>query len=289
MRGPISARWLPAVLVALVLPLGATGCVENDQSVIITGSFALDDEDCTVPTSGGTGRARGVFDIGLASSLNDGYIMAVRVQNQLPPTAMGGMMGMMGGQGAMPVEMNHIQLVGFEVDLIPDPDQPITAQLPAGVPGVTRLTIPYAGGLITAGGGTVTGPIEVFNSNAASILLSSRAVKGGASTVGEPYQTVTVRLRARTLRSGSIINSSWFEFPISICAFCLARKAGEPGISGYNPGSGSLFECPEAMMLEEAGLISSCLPQQDSSSTCCLKDRQILCGLTIPHKAMSEM
>ena len=34
MMGPRSARWLPAALVALVLPLGAAGCVENDQSFV---------------------------------------------------------------------------------------------------------------------------------------------------------------------------------------------------------------------------------------------------------------
>jgi hypothetical protein len=283
MKGLSLTRWLPAVLVALALPLGA-GCVENDQSIVITGNFILDD-DCLVPTSGGMVRPRGRFDIGLASTLNTGYIMVPRVLNQLP-SSLGGGGGMgMGGPGMTPIEANHVQLTGFDVDLIADPGQPITNQLPPGVIGLTKLFIPYAGGLVTANGGTATGAIEVFNSNAASVLLNSRAVKGGSSTVSEPYQTVTVRLRAQVTRAGGVLYSDWMQMPIELCAFCLANKAGEPGVSGYNPGTGSLFECPDGTTLEEASLASSCLPQQDSVTTCCIKERQVLCGLQIPHKA----
>jgi hypothetical protein len=283
MKGLSPARWLKASLLALALPLGGAGCVENDQSLVIVGNFALDDE-CMAPVSGGKVVPRSIFDIGLASSLNFGYVMAPRVQNQLPSSLGMAMMGM-GLPGSTPVEANNIQLVGFEVDIIPDPGQPISSQLQTGVPGLTKLSIPYAGGLITVGGGTSTGPLEVINSNAASVLLSSRAVKGGPSTVSEPYQTLTVRIRARGLRAGGIIFSNWLEQPVEICAFCLVNKPGEPGVSGYNPGTASLFECPDGTTLEEATLSSSCLPQQDSITTCCIKERQVLCGLQIPHKA----
>jgi hypothetical protein len=277
-------RWLKASLLALALPLGAAGCVENDQSLVIVGNIALG-SDCMVQTSGGITRPRGVLDIGLASSLNTGYIMSPRVLNQLPSSVGMAMMTMGNLPGAIPVEANNLQLVGFEVDIIPDPDQPITSQLQPGIPGLTKLSIPYAGGLLTFGGGSFTGTVEVINSNAASVLLSSRAVKGGPSTVSEPYQTLTVRIRARALRAGGIIFSNWLEQPIEVCAFCLANKPGEPGVSGYNPGTGSLFECPDGTTLDEEVLATSCLPQQDTVTTCCIKERQVLCGLQIPHKS----
>lgn len=282
MKGPSLARWLPGA--ALALPLLAAGCVENDQSIVITGNYALE-STCLPPTMGGVARGRGRFDIGIASSLNIGYIMVPRVQNMLPSSVGMSSSSGMGVPGMTPVEANNVQLVGFEVDLNADPGQPIANQLPAGVPGLTKLTIPYAGGLIEKGGGTFTGTVEVFNSNAASTLLASRSVSGGPSTVGSPYQTVTARVRARVLRAGGIIYSNWLELPIEVCAYCLASKPGEGGVSAYNAGTGSLYECPDATTLTEDMLTTSCLPQQDTVTPCCLKDRQVLCGLQIPHKA----
>ncbi|MCS6915319.1 MAG: hypothetical protein RMK29_18980 [Myxococcales bacterium] len=281
MRGPLQTQWLPAALLALAL--GAAGCVENDQSIVIVGNFSLDG-NCEAPIAGGRIRPRGRLDIGLAANLNRGYYMVPRVQNLLPMSAGMVMGGMMGGQGMTPVEMNHVWLVGFEVDILPDPGQPITEHLVPGVPGLTRLNIPYAGGQITAMGGSTTGPVEVINPNAAALLLNSRAVRGGPSTLAEPYQTLTVRIRARTLRGGGIIFSNWLEFPIEICAFCLPTRPDQPGVSAYNPGSGSLFECPDAPVPQET-LLSTCLPQQDEVVSCCLKDRSIVCGKQIPHKS----
>jgi hypothetical protein len=275
----------PVALLVMVTGLFGAGCVDNDQSIVILANVIPDDM-CELPTSGGKFRGKGIYDIGLSASLNLGYTVGLRVMNAIPPSAgMAGGGGGMGGQGMMPIEMNHVQLVGYEVDIIPDPNQPITSQLPVGVPGLTKLIIPYAGGQITAGGGTITGPVEVINSNAASMLLSSRAVRGGPSTVTEPYQTLTVRVRARVIRGGGVIYSGWFSFPIEICAFCLARKPGEAGLSAYNAATASLLECPDPMMITDSGLFSTCLPPQDGFSTCCIKERQVLCGLQIPHKA----
>jgi len=259
--------YLPILLAALSL---GGGCVENDYSIPITGNFGLDNM-CMVPMMATIPVTKGRYDVGLASNLGLGFTMLPRVQNLLMTRTANG------------VEMNSVQLIGWDVDIIADPGQPISDVLPQGVDGLTRLFIPAYGGQILPGA-SVIAPVDVINPNAASVLLNSRRIPAGVSTNMQPYQTLTIHLRARLTSGGQTISSNAIDFPVEVCAFCLAVKPGEIGVPGYNPGNGSLFDCPDNPV-DENTLVTSCTPQQDSASTCCLKGRQVLCGNAVPHKS----
>lgn len=272
-------QWLVSMSARLWLLLAPAfflgGCAENDLSVVIQGNFEPTG-DCLPQTTAGTLRPQGRLDIGLASLLNAGYYMYPRILNQLPTsiTALGPVEPM----GA--IEKNSVSVTGFDVEIIADPGQPITDKLPPGMPGYTRFYVQQYGGKLLPGA-TYTGPVEVFSANAATDLLNQRVVKPGPSSATEPYQTVTVKLRGRALHTnGRTLLTPWIEFPLELCAFCLALKPGTM-LSGYNPATGGLLECPAPDFTGR--VIANCAPQQDLVSTCCIKDRQLLCGDDIPR------
>lgn len=263
-------RWL---LLAPAIFLG--GCVENDLSLVIEGNYEPTG-DCKPQTTAGTLRPKGRLDIGLASLLNTGYFMYPRVLNQLPTA--NSALGQVNPMGA--IEQNSVTLNGFDVEVIADPGQPITDELPQGVPGQTRFYVQQFGGKLMPGT-SYTGPVEVFNANAATYLLNKRVIKPGPSSATEPYQTVTIKIRGRALHSnGRTLLTPWIEFPLELCAFCLALKPGTM-LSGYNPATGGLLECPAPDFTGR--VIANCAPQQDEASSCCIKDRQLLCGDDIPR------
>lgn len=275
------APWFAGLLAAA---LGAVGCADNDQSLTLMANLAPTDS-CMTPAVAGGGTAvqvgRGIFDAGIASRLGQGYLMFPQLKNNLPSSLMGAGAG---GMGSLPpTEMNNVMGTGFDIDVVPDPGQPITSVLQPGVQGLTSYTIPVYLGLLASGGGGAVAAVEVINANVAALLVNSGKIKPGISAASEPYQTLTVRLRGRAVHAGSNLFSNWISFPVTVCQFCLALKPGEPGVSGLNPNN-DLFDCPDATMLEDAQVIKTCFPAQDKPNTCCRRDRQTLCGKAIPRK-----
>lgn len=280
MRRQVNRR--PGHLLAGLLgaSLCAVGCADNDQSLVITTLFQPLD-DCSAPVSSGKVLGRGVFDVGLAALVGQGYVLAPRMVNNLPSTAALNA----AGPGTLPAtEMNNVFGTGFDVDVVPDPNQPITSVLSPGVPGVTSYSIPIFTGQLNAAGGAATVPIEVINANAATQLLNSQKIRPGVSAATEAYQTLTIRVRARGTHSGLNVFSNTVVYPLSVCAFCLPLRPGFTGESGYNPANG-LYDCPEPLTLDASTVVNPvCSPAQDKASTCCVRDRTVLCGKNIPTK-----
>lgn len=246
---------------APLLFLGAlcAGCEESDQTAVIVGSYPFA-SDCTLSSSGGNPVGRGTLDVKLAVATNEGYFMGPRVKNTMP-SRMSQIPAMQMGAAGVGNELNNLYLAGFDVDIIPDPGQAITAPLSPGVGGQTRFQVPAAGGQI-APNGVLTGGVEVFP---AALAAQVQALVPGPSD-GKPYPTLTILLKARLLHGGHLISSSTFSFPVSLCNGCLQQNP-----NATLGGPHDLVQCPDNFTSK-----GQCLPQQDGTTSCCFTAQRTL-------------
>ncbi len=251
------------------------GCADSDQGLSILGNYALDTKTCSAPMATMLKMVqplpRGTYDIGVALGGDLGYVMNMAVINNLPSRV-----------NSSNVELNNLNLVGFEVNLAVDPASPLVPYLPPGQVGLTKRTVSAFGGNLSAGGGVAIAVSEMIGVNVAQALLKvPKLVPAGPQL---NYSEILIQIRARGTGSVGNVLSNQIEFPVTICNFCLGKKVGASGVPALDITTGTPFDCPQTIL--NADVVTSCYSQQDNPSSCCLKDQFLLCGSMIPTTKM---
>jgi hypothetical protein len=256
-------------LFSLLIAAAFAGCVDSDQGLSILGNYADIASGCATPTassvSGISPITQGIYDIGIANGILP-YTMNLVVINNFPSRT-----------GAGGTTIGNVELVGFQVDLVPDPSTKLAAFLPAGQVGLTENTTQIFGGVVAPGANAIA-KINGIEAAVGNLLLSKKNLvpQGPQST----YPTINLQITALGTYSGASISSNQISYPVQICNLCLAQAVGEPGVTAIN-SSGTIASCP-AGGATSTQVVSTCSPQQDTPSTCCESSMMLLCGSQIP-------
>jgi hypothetical protein len=233
-----------AILLVAVAALGA--CDTNDPLALSITRFELVTplQQCVASPSITTDIARGLLDVGLVSTFNQGYVAVPVIQNNLPSSTQGAATG---------IEMNAVQVSGFDVQLEPQP--PLT--LPANK---ASYYVPAAGGRVPPGGTQqIAVGVEIVPASIATVLATNMPMSGTSAPL------LLVRMRAVGSRSESTIVGDWVVYPIDLCTNCLNVDHGP---------------CPLPATPAPRG---GCFPQQDQVSDCCTPvNGPKLCGAAAP-------
>jgi hypothetical protein len=234
----------------------ATGCVQNDQSLIIrnfAGITAMNG-GCTALPSNNTVNF-GIYDAWLGIALNSfGYMFAPVVQNNIVAATSG-------------VETHRVLLQGVEVEL-----RPAEGGRFSGTLGQS-YKVPSALGTADPGGtNLVTGIVEAFPlARAREMVTLLDNNKGGKLADGR--LPIVAHTRVYGLLSGSTVYSGWVDFPIEVCGGCL-----DPGYFSADDKSHSLQKCPDDGVRSGTVNDGACYTSQDFPVTCCKYKGATVCG-----------
>lgn len=252
---------MKSALLLLALGCGLAGCVDDDLSLTIVKFAAItSDTMCQPSTASPTIQTGGLLDVGIAnagaSQGYHGYFVAPVVQNNLIERAT-----MTSG------ETDAIDLIGFDVQLIPDAGDPQVGAAINGLPAANRnFFYSVAGGRLPPGGMTqVAVSVEVVNIDTARVLASAITTTGSRS-----QPPILVHIRPVGMRAGLRLNGGWIDFPLRLCKFCLNTPS-------------PLAACPAAGFPAATFEAGGCFPEMDTTVSCCTDPaNNLLCGAQAP-------
>lgn len=242
------ARLLPALLAG-----GLMGCVTDDISLSVNGFAAVTPTtECVADPMTLAFQSRGTLDVGIVEAAQtSGFLIAPVLQNNIivRTTTM------------TTTDMDSITVLGFDVELIPDPRDPaVDAALPIEQ---RRFFYPVGGVRIPPGG--MRGALFVETISYPLATLIARAIPEGRRPASP---SIVARIRPVGQRAGLRLNGAIIDFPIDICKFCLT----------------SIDPCPAGGFDKAAVSNGGCFLQQDAVTTCCVQGSSLLCGGAVPTK-----
>jgi hypothetical protein len=238
----------PLALAAVLCPALAVafGCGRVPGQFEILNDQIPSTGTCTVPVNPTTYQGQGLLDVSIVrSDFQTAYFFFPLLENNLPhPTG--------------DLDSNQIQMTGFDVDIT------TIGVVSASVAAIftSSAASPYLhyqttwSGGISSGGGQLSAIVEAFPVPLAQQLLAA------GNLDASPSLTVNLKIQALgSTNTGRSMQSDPFNFPVSVCAGCLAANLGPCPLSAAPPNPGN-----------------SCNPAQDQPVDCCTENGALFCG-----------
>lgn len=246
---PIRVHRRLLALAAALCPILAFGCgrvpgqfeILNNQVPITAGG------GCTIPVDETVYSGKGMLDLSIVrSDFSTAYFVFPLIENNLPPSA------------GNSIDPNQIQLSGFNIDIGTIGVVPDSVSTVLQGSSLLHYQTAWSGG-IDSGGGKISASVEAFP----VALAQQLAASGSFGT--EPSVVFNLKIQALgTTNSGRSLQSDPFDYPVEVCAGCLARNLG-PCRSAATP----------------ANLGNGCNPAQDEPVDCCTDNGVLVCPATV--------
>jgi hypothetical protein len=237
----------PLALAAILCPAlaFAFGCGRVPGQFEILNDQIPTPGTCTVPVDPTAYQGQGLLDVSIVrSEFQTAYFFFPLIENNLPrPTG--------------DLDSNQIQITGFDVDIatvgaVSDSAAAVFASSTAS-PYLHYQTT-WSGG-VSSGGGQISAMVKAFPVPLAQQLLAA------GNLDASPSLTVNLKIQALgSTNTGRSMQSDPFNFPVSICAGCLAANLGP---------------CPLAATPANAG--NACNAAQDQAVDCCTLNGALIC------------
>lgn len=217
-------RWL-VLMSAIVVGATASGCAENDQSIVISRFAASDDTtNCMITATGMVGQSSG-YMYPLEGNATVGYFLFPAVRNLLPIRAT-----------MTTAETNGIIIKGFDIEL-----QGSTAAVDAAiVPEQRKRRLAAAGGYLPPGGSSIA---------AVSVEVVPPATRQAVTSAVDPAATVLpylyVKIRPVGSQGGLDLVGAYTTFPITVCTTPVPRAADSDPANPCAPTQDELCLVPQ--------------------------------------------
>ncbi len=254
------------LLIAISAAALASGCVEEQGSMFISGALPVTSQDnCVANPAGNLYLAGGILDLGLGGRAPGDYTVALEVTTNLPATFT--TQDVTESDQDSPnypnygnADTNVIIFEELEVYFVDERGQPIP-QLPQETPD-TGHRFSVIGGSVFNQQTTLNAKAALFApllTNEEAELLASVQLTQELSGAPDARVTIFARVRVSGRTTGaSTVRSPEFTFPIELCRGCLFRV-----------GADENGDCPAGTTLTPAE-DPPCFEGQDAPSAFCL-------------------